>query len=137
MKCCDFGEPSLSPFSLEFLTRNNCGAWHVAYEVLYAFSSFAIFSAYIAIVAILLSAAVNPTKDYDKTFKDERSTMFCYVAFIFFCGVGHLEGFLSFIWPPPYHFWALWHFVTACVSWWGVYKTFKLRMAILNGRLWH
>lgn len=95
----------------QFVPRGHCGNWDENMLSLYMFSNFAIFLAYM-VMAVLLRFVVV---DYNMIARDGTLRV-AFALFIFFCGIGHLEGILFFRYPV-YHFSAVWHLLTALVSW--------------------
>lgn len=122
-------------FSTDFMPRGQCGAWEPAYAWLYVISNVLISAAYVAIF-VLLAIAYFQGKRSSEPLNITRRQLFTmrlvYGSFILFCGIGHLEGALSFF-RPQYHLYAVWHAITACASWAAVFVTATLRNRMLPG----
>lgn len=130
--------------SARFMPRGECGGWLIWIEQVYAYSHLAISVAYFAIPAILLLAAAQelaarqagrPELAHavtDLTAAERTQARAAYALFILTCGIGHFEGLVSFSWPN-YHLFAFWHALTALISWWAVFVTFRLRAKIITG----
>jgi len=119
----------------EWLTRGECGPWTLLLEQLYLWSHLAISAAYVAIPVILLGAvlAERTRPKQDQLSSDEKATVrTAYAFFIAVCGIGHLEGVVSFVWPA-YPVFAWWHALTAVVSWYAVLVTVRFRAKIIVG----
>lgn len=117
-----------------FVLRGHCGDWNSTMKFLYAFARLNITGAYVAIPAISVWAfAVRQKVQLEDLTPRELTIMrLTYAAFIVFCGVGHLEGVLAFVWPA-YHVFAVWHLATATVSWFAVAVTFRHRLRLVTG----
>ena len=116
-----------------WVTRDLCGPWTPFYEYLYTWSHMAITAAYIAIPVVLLLAALHPAFDrHPLSQRGKAAVRTAYAFFIGMCGVGHLEGVVSFVWPM-YPAFAWWHFGTAAASWWAVATTVRYRAQIIVG----
>lgn len=77
----------------------------------YQLANLFIFAAYMALPAVLIRfRGATVAIVADPAFRG------WFAAFIFACGVGHLEGVISFFWTQ-YHLFAQWHLLTAIVSW--------------------
>jgi hypothetical protein len=122
-------------FSTDFMPRGQCGSWDAGFVWLYVISNVLICAAYVAIFALLMlaywqgrrsSAPVNITR------QQAFSMRIIYGSFILFCGIGHLEGALAFF-RPQYHLYAVWHALTAAVSWAAVFITARLRNRLIPG----
>lgn len=105
-----------------FVPRGDCGNWNDAMAWVYKISNLAIFAAYMAIPILLLTTTFHFRKVIALS-----SIRIAFGAFILFCGLGHLEGAVSFFWPT-YHFFAVWHSVTAAVSWVVVFLVWNERV---------
>lgn len=119
-------------FSFDFVTRDCCGSWHPFFIYLYVIANAAIFAAYGAITLTLIGAK-RQTAEWaalNKSQKDEIRDAFA--KFILFCGIGHLEGCLSFL-AAPYHLWAVYDMATAVVSWQAFVVIRRHRDYILSG----
>lgn len=122
-------------FSTEFAQRGACGNWHPAFVWLYVLSQMLIFAAYMAIPFALGVAMFRGRNSAPAAYISRRQLLWMrvmFAAFIFFCGVGHLEGVLSFF-HPQYHLYAIWHFLTAAASWGAVLVVAKMRHRIIPG----
>lgn len=120
--------------SADFAKRGDCGNWHPWFVWLYVLSNILIFSAYMAI-PLVLGAAMFRKRSFEPIYISRRQATWmrlAFAAFIFSCGIGHLEGALSFF-SPRYHLYALWHFITAAFSWAAVFAVVKLRHRIIPG----
>lgn len=94
-----------------FVPRGHCGLWDEKVMVLYMVSNVLIWAAFMLIPTILLFM----TTDYQAIVRDKPLRVI-FATFIFFCGLGHLEGVFSFYWPT-YHLYAIWDMLTAIVCW--------------------
>jgi len=103
---------------------------------MYALSNLSITLAYFAIALILAVGVMEDRKRRLERLplgrRERRFGMAVYAAFILSCGLGHIDGWLAFRWPA-YHLFALWHLLTAVISWFAVYVTFRLRFRIVAG----
>jgi hypothetical protein len=115
------------------MARGSCGDWDPLLRSIYLYAHGAITLAYLAIPLILLIAMLSKRRD-TSALRPEESQLarICYGSFVLACGIGHLEGPLSFWWPS-YHLFTLWHVTTAAISWWAVLVTFHLRVKIITG----
>lgn len=121
--------------STDFMPRGNCGDWDRSYVWLYVTSNILIFAAYLAIFCLLVAAYWQGrrfTSPLSITRKQVFSMRVVYGSFILLCGIGHLEGAAAFF-HPQYHLYAVWHFITACVSWMAVFVTARLRNRMIPG----
>lgn len=117
-----------------FMCRDDCGAWNPLMMFIYRFSEEAIFGAYVGIALILWHAKNSEIQAKAGSVSDDelnRSRAF-FAAFIFSCGLGHLLERFAFFWPA-YHFFALWHFVTAVISWRTFFYLLSLRDRVVAG----
>lgn len=118
-----------------FVPRGACGDWEPWVGQLYAISHLGITAAYVAIPMVLLLAMLEkrPACPVAETSARARLvTRVTYALFILFCGIGHLDGWLAFVWPA-YHLFALWHAATALVSWFAVGVTVWMRAKLIVG----
>lgn len=97
-----------------FVRRGNCGEWEESMALLYATSSGLIAAAYLAFPLALI--LVHPSV---QAMAESSRIRWAFAGSIFLCGMGHLEGVLAFGWPA-YHLFAVWHGLTAIVSWYAV-----------------
>lgn len=95
-----------------FVPRDCCGTWDGVMQWIYVVSNLAISGAYVALAAALITTE----KISWQTLANDWYCRLSFAAFIICCGVGHMEGVLSFRWPA-YHAFATWHAITAIVSW--------------------
>ena len=111
--------------------RQGCGAWDTSFVWLYAISNAVIFCCYFGIASIWVDGILrfDPKKPYQQLPKRDRFLVCAvYFGFILSCGVGHLmDGTLSFLMAPMYHFLAIWHALTATVSIVAVVVTWRYR----------
>lgn len=112
-------------FSTEFMTRGQCGNWSDGWERAYVIANLFIFFAYCGIVDLLLRGIIR-SKDKGHYFL--KASL---VAVFLTCGIGHLEQVVVFFWPA-YHLFALWHIVTAAMSWWGVLMVWRHRSYLIQ-----
>lgn len=92
-----------------FPPRWYCGNWSYQLGWLFIASQLIIFISYITIPAII-SYYISKRKDINFPV-----ILWLFVAFILFCGIGHLFDAVAF-WYPWYRFLAFWHFLTGLVS---------------------
>lgn len=121
--------------STDFMPRGHCGAWDGGYAWLYVISNVLIAAAYIAIFLLLVLAYCQgrrSTTPLHITRRQVFSMRIIYGSFILLCGIGHLEGATSFFYPQ-YHLYAIWHGLTAIVSWGAVFMTARLRNRMIPG----
>ncbi len=120
----------------DFMPRGQCGRWSQPWIGLYIAAQFSVFAAYGTIAGILFQAAYKARTDpiaSPLTKSEKHQARMVYGAFILFCGFGHLvDGVVSFQWPA-YRLFALYHTLTAAVSWIAVFTTLRLRVKILTG----
>ena len=105
-------------------------------EQAYIYAHISITAAYMLIPAILVIALMHEkrTHEHKELTPNERAlARIVYAFFVLFCGLGHLEGWLSFVSPDLYPFFTVWHLVTAAVSWAAVIVTTYLRAKIVVG----
>jgi len=89
-------------------------------------------SAYLAIPLVLVSGILSKIDARDIGATERDIARGVYAAFILICGIGHLEGFISFYWPR-YDVFAYWQAITATVSWAAVYVTYRIRHTLAIG----
>lgn len=121
--------------STRFSPRGECGDWVPGYAWLYVISSVLIMAAYVTIFALIALAYLQGRTSkapVNITRRQVFAMRFTYGSFILFCGIGHLEGAISFF-TPQYHLYAVWHFMTAVISWAAVFVTAKLRNRLIPG----
>jgi two-component system, sensor histidine kinase and response regulator len=121
--------------STRFSPRGECGEWVPGYAWLYVISSILIMAAYVTIFALIALAYLQGRTSkapVNITRRQVLSMRITYAAFILFCGIGHLEGVMSFF-TPQYHLYAVWHAMTAVASWAAVFVTAKLRNRLIPG----
>ena len=94
-----------------FMQRGHCGNWVPAFAYVYAISNALISVAYVSICAAILRFRFSWAR-IAKSIRVRR----WFATFVLACGIGHLEGIVSFAWPA-YHLFAVMHLVTAFVSW--------------------
>lgn len=82
--------------------------------VLYQGANLLTFLAYLAFPAALIGLKGAYERVYD-----DGAVRVAVAAFVLSCGIGHLEGVISFYWPA-YHLFAAWHVITAACSWWAI-----------------
>lgn len=121
----------------QFVVRGDCGGWHPVYLWMYQNAHLLITAAYIALPSVMLFAYLTERDGTGKPInalpaRDRNQLRAVFSAFILFCGVGHLEGYLSFYWPS-YHLFAVWHMATALVSWIAVIETVRHRASLIVG----
>ncbi len=124
-----------SLLSTQFSPRGECGNWIPGYAWLYVISNILIMAAYVTIFFLIALAYLQgrqSTAPVSITRRQVFSMRLVYGAFILFCGIGHLEGAMSFF-TPRYHLYAVWHFMTAIISWAAVFITAKLRNRLIPG----
>lgn len=117
------------------MPRGACGLWDRDYAWLYVISNVMIAAAYMAIFGLILTAYLQGRKHsapMEITRRQMFSMRFIYGSFILLCGIGHLEGALAFFFPQ-YHLYAVWHAITAAVSWAAVFVTARLRNRLIPG----
>ena len=113
-----------------FVPRHHCGDWEPAYIWLYVIASATIAISYFGIAGTLFWAAkrnvaFQPPNEIVEKF--ERNLIrIVYAAFIISCGIGHIEGVMAFKWPT-YHAFAVWHSITAVISAYAFYTTWRIR----------
>ena len=95
---------------IEFLPRGKCGPWEPYLMVIYLLANFLIFAAYLSIPIQLLIL-----KKSGFLIGTRMQTIF-WASFILFCGLGHLFENVGSFWFPNYHFFTLWHCLTAAIS---------------------
>lgn len=93
-----------------FMPRGQCGAWSPIWRNVYMLANVLIFAAYMIIPMALVRFR------FVRILGRMRKIRVLVAAFILTCGIGHLEGVVSFWWPA-YHVFALWNLITAGVSW--------------------
>lgn len=117
--------------SSDFAKRGECGNWHPGFVWLYVLSQALIFAAYMAIPFVLLVR-----KQHVPAFQISRNQItimrWTFGAFIFLCGIGHLEGVVAFF-RPHYHLYAIWHCLTAMASWAAVCVAARMRYRLIPG----
>lgn len=121
--------------STDFVGRGQCGNWHTSFVWLYVISNLMIFAAYVAIPFVLGMAMFRGRHPGPPTYISHHQLFWMrvtFAAFILFCGIGHLEGVISFF-RPTYHLYAIWHSLTAIASWGAVIVVAKMRYRILPG----
>ena len=118
-------------FSLDFMRRSCCGEWNPYLQWLYSRSQFCIFMAYMIIPLLLFVNRWNMDK-HKLDAHEIKHIQRTFAAFILFCGLGHIEGFLFFHYPY-YHLFSLWHSVTALVSIYACWVTFKYKLTATIG----
>lgn len=126
--------------SMGFLQRDQCGPWNPVFESLYYGSHITIGLCYYIIAGLLAHAIVFSKRKglgveemMFLTRREKRQMRAAASAFIFTCGIGHhLDGAGAFHWPE-YHFFAIWHFITALVSIWAVTVCYRLRSKLVVG----
>jgi PAS domain S-box-containing protein len=101
-----------------FFPRWECGAWTTAHGWTHILSDLAIWSAYIAIPAILCFFLMRRTVPF-------RLIFMLFGAFILVCGATHLMEAIVFWWPA-YRLAAFIKFVTAVLSWGTVVALFSV-----------
>lgn len=95
----------------KFVPRGHCGQWNPWFETMYVMANLLIFLAYMVIPYYLFKL----TRGYSFIANDHILKLW-FSAFIVACGIGHLESVIPFYWPV-YHAFAVWHVLTALVSW--------------------
>lgn len=121
--------------SASFMPRGECGAWQPFYAWLYVISNVLIAAAYITIFFLILTAYIQGRTSklpVHVTHRQALAMRVIYGSFILLCGIGHIEGVMSFF-MPQYHLYAVWHWLTAVVSWAAVFATAKLRNRLIPG----
>lgn len=120
-----------------FVPRGQCGLWAPGWGVGYEIANFLIFLAYFLIAAFLVIGIVMPYSARDieavRAFYKIHTRMIgmVYALFIGLCGIGHLlDGVLAFH-SALYHFLTVYHSITAIVSLWAAWVTFRLRHSVL------
>lgn len=120
----------------EFLVRGECGGWTPLWEFAYKGANFWVFAAYLSIASILVYAYFDSMRKERAmeqiSIRERQIIRGVYASFILACGLGHLEGPLSFYWPE-YRVFAAWHTFTALVSWAAVAVTARYRAKLIVG----
>lgn len=123
-------------FSSDFIPRGHCGGWNPTFVWLYVLSNCMVFAAYMAIPFVLGMAHLEMRKGraaFGITRRQITHSRITFAIFILLCGVGHLlDGALSFFYPY-YHFFAVWHALTAVASWAAVFMIVKIRHYLIPG----
>lgn len=125
-----------SLFSTDFMTRDHCGCWNSAFRILYIASQIGIAAAYATVPVVLWIVTTSKVQTGQRLTGSPRVRILTAYALTFStCGIGHLaDGVLTF-WLPAYHLWAVWHFVTAMVSWWALAVSVRYRVELISGGL--
>ena len=111
-----------------FVCRGCCGKWHDSMIWLYVMSNMMTFLGYMVIPWILTCFRFQ----WERVATNYKLRT-CFAGFVLFCGIGHLEGPVAFA-LPLYHLFAVWHLMTALVTWLTIYKLFVEReREILDG----
>lgn len=111
----------------QFMTRGDCGNWHRWMIILYIVSNLFIWAAYITIPLSIIFAKQDYVMRLLYNNYNTLQLRFAFAGFIFFCGMGHLfDNVLAFAYPT-YHFFAIWHAITAGFSWHTVILLIRLR----------
>ena len=97
------------------MQRGHCGNWVTGFAYTYAISNALIFVAYMAMPLALMRFRFT----WENVVRAEHLRK-KFALFILSCGIGHLEGIISFAWPA-YHLFAVWNALTAAISWWTVF----------------
>jgi len=130
------GGPLIDLFRTDFLTRDCCGPWHPAVAVLYGLSNCAICAAYVAIPSLLLSASrasrSRPVKAGPLHPREVHRVRWWLGLFVLVCGIGHLEGGVLAWVAPAYHAFAVFHLLTALISWKAVFVIAQHRIRIVE-----
>ena len=113
-----------------FIPRASCGDWHSWEIVAYQLANVTIFACYLSIAAVLLWALRTETGQR-LTEAQAAYARVTFASFILVCGVGHLEGILSFVWPR-YDIFTWWHMFTALVSMNAAGGAFVLRRGVAH-----
>jgi len=117
-------------FSNDFVPRHHCGAWAKGWAFAYGLANYLIFKSYFLIGVLLVAGRFQGTpdaRDRDWLHANGPRTVVVYALFILTCGMGHLlDGVMSFF-KPMYHLWMVWHWLTALISMYAVWITFKIR----------
>lgn len=115
----------------DFITRDCCGNWPQWLVTEYVVAANMITAAYFAVPAIMVFAYRERRSEPAEPPRDKLRLIIAYGLFFVFCGLGHQEKWLAFVWPN-YYFFAHWEAATAIVSWWGVLESFRHRVALLR-----
>lgn len=117
----------------KFVQRGCCGEWIDFFKVLYVSSNILICASYLFIAITLFHIVFfdKNLKRFIKRATEDRvqKSLIVYGLFILFCGLGHLEGAFSFLFPV-YHFFSVWTFLTAIISFYSLVYTLELRAMV-------
>lgn len=116
----------------DFIPRGQCGDWG-SWAAAYQLANFAIFLDYVGIAElgrrIGLWIAKTKGTGYALEMLDVSRFWMLLWAFTLTCGVGHLEGVLSFYWPA-YPLFCVWHWFTALLGAAGFLHLYRLTKAM-------
>ncbi len=117
-----------------FVARHHCGDWSRFFITLYIVGNAATWLAYMAIGGVLLHVKPKEVETFGPIPQRERRlAAIVFASSIIVCGGGHLlDGCGAFV-APAYHLFAIYHCLTAAISWTAVAYVVRYRDRILVG----